>query len=313
MTLKAVAAALAFSLALAGGNSAAQGKGEEHKDSKTERHGWLGVSIMDVTPRLAREKDLHVKSGALVNGVTEEGPADESGIKEDDVIVGFNGKTVDESDDLQSAVRDASPGDKGTVTLYRGAEKKSLQVTLGKAPRRGSSYSFHGPGHISVPPIPPVPSLPRIHMFRSEGTLGLSLNDLNRQLGEYFGAPGGRGVLVEKVERKSEGERAGFKAGDVIIKAGRDDVETTEDIMEAMDGGKKGDKVEFGVLRKGEHVTLTAESEGPQEHRWRDLRSFEPENFKMDMQKLKEELRLIGTKIRSGILGLENKLRSVTS
>ena len=189
MTIKVAAAALALSLALAGGNSAAQGKGEEKQDSKTERHGWLGVSIQDVTPRLAREKELHVKSGALVNGVTEESPAEESGIKEDDVIVEFNGKTVDESDELQAAVRAASPGDKGTVTLYRCAEKKSLQVTLGKAPRRGYSYSFHGREHIAIPPVPPMP---RMHMFRSEGTLGLSLNDLNKQLGEYFGAPGGR-------------------------------------------------------------------------------------------------------------------------
>jgi membrane-associated protease RseP (regulator of RpoE activity) len=313
-----LAAALLIALLSPGVTPARQTKEEGNEEKRNERHGWLGVSIQDVTPRAAREMDLKVKSGALVNGVTEESPAEDSGIKEHDVIVEFNGKTVDESDDLLSAVRSASPGDKASVTFYRGQEKKTVQVTLGKAPRRDFAFSFRGPGHINIPHPAPMP---RIHIFRSEGVLGLSLTDLNRQLGEYFQAPNGRGVLVQEVKKESPGEKAGFKAGDVILRAGKEDVETTEDIMEAMEGLKKGEKIEFGILRKGARTTLTAESEGPERERWNGFRSFEfnndmgmePNILKRDMEKLKEELRSIGTRIRSEMQEISRKLRGVTS
>ena len=255
MNIKVIVAALLLSLA-AGGASRAQGTGETAQKEKTAKHGWLGVAIQDVTPRIARENNLHVKSGALVNGVTRESPAEDAGIREHDVIVAFNGKAIDVSDDLLNAVRATAPGEKADITIYRDEEKKSVHATLGKAPGRDFAFSFHGPGPME-----------RLRIFRSEGIEGLSLSDLNRQLGEYFGAPGGRGVLVEEVERESEGEHAGFRAGDVIVRAGSEDVETTEDIAEAMEGHAKGDKVEFGVLRKGNKVTLTAVSEGPHERR----------------------------------------------
>ncbi len=327
------AAALLLAILTAAGTPAARTKGTGNGEKGNGGHGWLGVSIQDVTPRLARERDLHIKSGALVNGVTRESPADEAGIKEDDIIVDFNGKTIDDADDLFEAVRGAAPGDQAGVTFYRGAEKKTLQVTLEKPPRR--EFSFHSPGRFMMPHIPPMPHMarmPRVRIFREEGIEGLELTDLNKQLGEYFGAPNGRGVLVENVERESAGEKGGFKAGDVIIKAGKEDVETTDDIAEALEGVKKGEKVEFGVLRKGAHVTLTVESEGDRESgdrmfnfngefrgdfnngfyddtRMRESRSV----LKKEMERVKEEFRSLGDRIRAEVRDLGRKLRSVAS
>jgi serine protease Do len=316
MNGRLITGVLLIVLCAAGNRSAAQGKGEEKQETRNGKRGWLGVAIQDVTPRIAREKDLHVKSGALVNDVTEESPAEKAGIREDDVIVEFNGKSVEEADDLLAAVRSGSPGDKANLTFYRGQEKKSLQVTLGKAPRRNYAFSFHGPGNVRIPP------LPRIRMFRSAGMLGLTLSDLNRQLGEYFEAPNGRGVLVEEVERKSAGDRAGFKAGDVIISVGTQEVESTEDVTEALEGAKKGEKVDFGILRKGVKTSLTVESEGPEGEGWNGFHSFkfhndgigiERNSLKREMEKVKEELRSIGTRIRMEMETLGRKLRSVTS
>jgi len=333
----AAAAALVLAVLTAAGTTAAQGKGGDNEEKKSGSHAWLGVSIQDVTPRLAHERDFHVKTGALVNGVTSESPAEEAGIREDDIIVEFNGKTIDDADDLLDAVRNAAPGDKAAITFYRGAEKKTLQVTLAKAPRR--SFSFYGPGRFTMPHIPPMPHImpdmarmPRIRIFRDEGIEGLQLADLNRQLGEYFGAPNGRGVLVEKVQRESAGEKGGFKAGDVIIRAGKEDVETTDDIGEALEGVKKGEKIEFGVLRRGAHVTLTVESEGERE-RGEELYNSngefrrdadkaiddeahvrESQNLlKREMDRLKEELRSFGNRIRTEVQDLGKKLRSVAS
>jgi S1-C subfamily serine protease len=329
----AAAAALLLAILTGAGTTQAQPKGTGNDEKGNSSHGWLGVSIQDVTPRLARERDFHVKSGALVNGVTSESPADEAGIKEDDVIVEFNGKSIDDADDLLEAVRGAAPGDHAGVTFYRGAEKKTLQVTLDRAPRR--SFSFHGPGGFMMPHIPPMPHMarrPRVRIFREEGIEGLELTDLNKQLGEYFGAPNGRGVLVEKVERESAGEKGGFKAGDVIIKAGKEDVETTEDIAEALEGITKGEKIEFGVLRKETHLTLTVESEGERERGDRmynfngefredlhnglydDARMREGQSvLKREMERVKDELRSFGNRIRTEVQDLGRTLRSVAS
>jgi serine protease Do len=307
MNGKSCAAALLMLLAACGGAAAQRQSGEKEK-TEDGKQGWLGVAIQDVTPRMAREKELPVKSGAFVNDVTGESPAEKAGIKEDDVIVQFNGTTVEESDDLRTAVRSASPGEQAAVTLYRGKEKKTLQVTLGSAPRRDEAFSFHGPGRFMVPEMPHMPRIPRIHMFRSDELLGLTLSDLNRQLGEYFGAPGGKGVLVQEVEPKSAGDRGGFKAGDVIVTAGKKDVESIENVSDALDGVKEGEKVEFGILRKGAQLTLTAESEGGRGERWNGFRSFRfhgdgPSGFdrnrlKREMDTLRDRLRSFGVYVR---------------
>jgi predicted metalloprotease with PDZ domain len=304
MGRKVAAAALLFLLAACGASAAPRQDMEKEKTTRGKQ-GWLGVAIQDVTPRMAREKELPVKSGALVNDVTEESPAEKAGIKEDDVIVQFNGTNVDESDDLRTAVRSAAPGEQAAVTLFRGKEKKTLQVTLGSAPRRDEVFSFHGPGRIIVPRMPRIP---RIHMFRTDELLGLTLSDLNRQLGEYFGAPEGKGVLVQEVEPKSAGDRGGFKAGDVIVTAGKKDVESIEDVGDALAGVREGEKVEFGILRKGAHVTLTAESEGDRGERWNRFRSFrfhgdghpgfEREGLRREMDMLRDRLRSFTVYVR---------------
>ena len=316
MNARLVVAAFLLVLTAAGGASCAQGKEGDAKGTGSVKHGWLGVSIQDVTPRLARERNLSTKTGALVTDVSEDSPAQRAGISEDDIIVAFNGKSVEESQDLLTAVRAAAPGEQASLTVVRSGEKKTMQLTVGKEPRRRVAYSFRGPGAVHIHPIPPF------HFFGYRGMMGLSLSDLNRQLGEYFEAPGGRGVLVQEVEKGSSGEKAGFKAGDVIVAIGTQEVESTEDIEDALDGVKKGENVEFGILRKGAQKTLTVESEGTEGYRHGGFRSFEFHNdafpeierdaLKREMDKMKEELRSIGTRIRTEMRDLERTLRSVT-
>ncbi len=73
---------------------------------------FLGVSTQNVTPALARELDLEVQSGAYVAKVTADTPAKDAGIQEGDVIVEIGGKAIEDSADVQTAVREHRPGDK---------------------------------------------------------------------------------------------------------------------------------------------------------------------------------------------------------
>jgi len=218
---------------------------------RSSKGGWLGVSIQDITPKIAKKKDLKSDEGAYVNDVVEDSPADSAGVKEGDVIVEFNSRKIDDADDLLKAVQKATAGSKTKIVVIRNSEKKSLEIAVGKAPRRRAPEAF------SVMP----PRAPHMAIFAKSGMWGLRLSELNEQLGEYFGAPNGKGVLVEKVEKKSTGEKAGFKAGDVITKINKSSVEDVRDINEVAEDADKGDKLEVEIVRKGANKVLTVEIE----------------------------------------------------
>jgi S1-C subfamily serine protease len=266
------------------------------------------------------------ETGALVNNVVEDSPAEKAGIKEEDVIIEFDGKKIDDADDLMRAVRDKKPGASLSVVVMRGNEKKTLNATLGKLPHSERSYSF------TIPPIAPHP---RIRMFHGDGMLGMSLLELNDQLGDYFGAPEGRGVLVKSVKQNSKAGKAGFKAGDVIIKIGKETVDDVDDVYSALSDYNEGDKVECEIIRKGSRTTLSLEVPETQDlHGYyfnfgphsgmmkefdidlddlpgKELHDFEIDhhNFRHDMEILRRNLQEMGRTIRDNLMKLRSELR----
>jgi serine protease Do len=245
LRLLTAAIGLALVVGFANANEPRQEKKEKAKK------GWLGVSIQDVTEKIAKKNNLSAEEGAYINDVVDNSPADSAGLKEGDVIVKFADRDIYDSDDLVRTVSRISPGTRATVTFLRGGERKSLTVVVGKEKTR----RMVGFG---------VGSLPRLSFFGGN-TLGMRLSNLNEQLGEYFGAPDKHGVLVEEVDDESAAAKAGFKAGDVITRAGKRSVEDVEDVNKELRKHDEGDKVEFEILRKGTKKTLTAEIEEEEE------------------------------------------------
>jgi membrane-associated protease RseP (regulator of RpoE activity) len=244
--------ALALSLLLSGSAVSAPGDDPAQEAVVTTTHstqGWLGVSVQDMSAKQAKKMKVKTEEGAVVTEVHKKSPAEKAGIHEDDIIVEFNGKKIEDVEDLQKAVRKAEPGKEATVVVLRQDQRKPLKAVIAKPPRNPMAYAFSGIG----------PSIARhFSVFStSSGIYGLSLYELNPQLGEYFGAPNGRGVLITEVEKESEGETAGFKAGDVIIHLGRETVEDLRDINEGLEGFKEGEKATVDILRKGEKKSLS--------------------------------------------------------
>lgn len=211
-----------------------------------QRRAWLGVSVQDLTPKLARTMGLKITEGALVTDVVEKSPADSAGIQEKDVIVEFAGRMIYDASDLVKAVERQEPGTRVELTIVRKNERKKLSATLGKRPRRMDERMFG----FSVRP-------PRIQIFRSGEILGMELMELNDQLAEYFQVPEGDGVLIKRVEKNSEADKAGLKAGDVILSVGGKRVNDIDDVNRALRRYEEGDKVEIEVLRKGTKKTVT--------------------------------------------------------
>jgi S1-C subfamily serine protease len=96
---------------------------------------FIGVIPQTVTPTLAVQLDVPVQSGAYVVATTNGGPADQAGIKEGDVIVGIDGKTVSTADDIGTIMSGLHPGQTVSVDLMSaGGGRSTVDVTLGTRP-----------------------------------------------------------------------------------------------------------------------------------------------------------------------------------
>jgi len=213
----------------------------------TKKQGWIGVGIQDVTPKFAREEHLKLKEGAYINEVLEDSPADSAGIKEGDIIVEFNGTSIETAEDLVNVVRSTMPGTKVALKVNREGENKSLSVNVRKNTKRT-------PFAVIAPRAPHM----AMNMFGGE-VEGMDLMELNKQLAEYFEVPVGKGVLVKSIEKDKSAAKAGIKAGDVITRAGGETISDINDLYDVFSESKEGEKVSVDLVRKGKNVTVSLE------------------------------------------------------
>lgn len=276
--------------------------------SHSENQGFLGVQIRDLDREKADELKVKAGEGALVIEVTDKSPAAKAGIQENDVIVLFDGRTISDSEDLIKAVRRVAPGTEAAVVLERKGDRKTLKVTVGKQKDEPREFTF-------TLPHPPAKIAKRIFHFRG-GMYGLQLHELTSQLGSYFGAPEGRGILVEEVEKESPAAKAGFQAGDIILRIGSEPIEEMSDIRDGLEDYEKGEKAEVEVLRKGTRTTLSlpveevSRSEGSlrDEYGLEQLRELEHMRQLEHLQEL-EHIRPEMDRLRLNLNGMKGELR----
>ena len=97
----------------------------------TITRGRIGVQVTSVTKALAKPLGLDAPRGALVRMVERGGPAAAAGLAAGDVIVSFNGKPIEESDDLSAAVSRTKPGTSVPVEAVRGGKRQTFTVAVG--------------------------------------------------------------------------------------------------------------------------------------------------------------------------------------
>ena len=233
-------------------NASGKPLSETQKKERIKGSGWIGVMIQDVNDKIARKASLDSEEGAYVKDVVEDSPADSAGIQEGDVIIVFNEKKLFDSNELIKIVHRTSPGTKADLVIIRDGQKKTLHLTVGK--KKISKHQMFGT----------IPDIPDMRIFTGNHILGLQLLTLNEQLGEYFGVPNNEGVLVEEVEHEGVAGKAGFRAGDIIIRIGKKPVDAVEKVQKELRKYDEGDKVEFEVMRKGSKKTLSIEMEEDQ-------------------------------------------------
>jgi S1-C subfamily serine protease len=187
------------------------------------------VDSRDVTPERMSSLKLRSDQGVEILMVDQDAPAGKAGLKEHDVILSFNGKAVQDVDQLRRMIRDTAPGSKVSLSISRDGQQQNVQVELAdrKKIMIAGDHVIHIP-KIEIPPMPEI-DVPSFAMLQYSRRNGLMVENMSQQLGDFFGVKNGKGVLVRNVEKNSPAETAGFKAGDVIIRIGSEPIENMSD------------------------------------------------------------------------------------
>jgi membrane-associated protease RseP (regulator of RpoE activity) len=230
------------------------------EDSGTS--SYLGVDISDVTTERLSALKLKEEKGVEVTMVDQDAPAGKAGIKEHDVILTMNGTTIESGAQLRRMIHEMPPGRVVSFGLSRDGQPVTVKVQLAD---KHNEFSFHGPKsgdiHVQIPEmhIPDI-DIPSINMVvvTSSARSGLMVENITPQLGEFFGVKNGNGVLVRSVEKGSRAEKAGIRAGDVIVKVNGEAVHDTSDFAHAVKS-RSGNSVSVGVIRerKEQNLNLT--------------------------------------------------------
>jgi serine protease Do len=219
---------------------------------------YLGVDIRDVTNDRLGALKLKEERGVEITMVDADAPAGKAGLREHDVILDFNGTAVESEEQIRRLIREVPPGRTVTLGISRDGNPMKISVQLAD---HGAVIAQARPRIIV--PTPRVPVFPRNGMdlpFQIQtysSVLGVQTESLTRQLGEYFGVKDGEGVLVRSVEKGSAAEKAGLKAGDVIIKADNEKLTDRSDLSHILRSHRTGGKMTLVVMRDKHEQTFT--------------------------------------------------------
>jgi serine protease Do len=224
---------------------------------------YLGIDSRDITPDRLSALHLKEERGVEVTMVDQDAPAGKAGIREKDVILQLNGENVQSVEQLRRMIREIPPGRVITMSISRDGQPMTVKVQLADRKTDMSSFAQNA-SHWADQAKQfkdftldmDMPS--SIVVVHSSARSGLMVENLTPQLGEYFGAKNGAGILVRSVDKGSRAEKAGFRAGDVIVKVNGESIHDTGDFTHALHG-RSNTSVNVGILRdkKEQTVTLT--------------------------------------------------------
>jgi C-terminal processing protease CtpA/Prc len=216
--------------------------------------GWLGIYIQNITTELMEAMDLKSLKGVLVNDVIDKSPADKAGLERGDIVIEFNNERIVDAEQFTKLVRETKPDVVVNIVVIRDDDKRTLEVKIGETKKK-DIYK------LSVKK--PKDKKGEIRIFglgeSTYGKIGVTLWDLNDQLGEYFGVKDGEGALVAELDEDGSSYEAGLRPGDVIIEMDGEAIEDKGDVSEFLADKEEGDEVKIEVLRKGSKKAFTVE------------------------------------------------------
>ncbi len=202
------------------------------KYGKTRR-GWLGVRIQSVTPDIADSLGLKEQKGALVAGMTANGPAEKAGIKTGDVILTFDGKPVEDMRHLPRIVAETGIDKEVDVQVWRGGKMTALKVKVGELPEeeqtaeatKGEKEKKSEKGDAAQAEI---------------ASLGLGVAAISQPLRERYDLPAdAKGVVVTEVKPGSAAADKNMRPGDLVLEAMQEPIKSPQDLVDKVAAARK--------------------------------------------------------------------------
>jgi serine protease Do len=235
--------------------------------------GFLGIYAENISRENMSRYHVNQVRGVGVTRVIKDSPAEKAGLRKDDVILRIDGENVTSVRKLNRVVSELAPDQNVRVTFSRGGAEQEVGATVGKR----NNQSFAGELLRGEPrvwkwegPDPKVfkwggPLFGPGDLFDKDGDLsfalgnsrriGVSTMELTKQLADYFGITGGKGVLVTSVADDGPAAKAGVKAGDVITAIEGEPVDSPGDISRVINRKKDGD-VTLTIIRNKSQQTI---------------------------------------------------------
>ena len=256
-----------------------------------EGGSWLGVETREVTADNAKELKLPTERGVVLGRIAPDSPASKSGLRENDVVTELNGQQVEGATQFRRMIHEIPAGRSVQLTVWRDGHTQKISVTLGKseelrrsmtrvAPGTPGTFAFRMPELPDLPEVAEIPEMPSVDwdgpvLYPGQPRLGIDAEDLAGQLGSFFGAPDGEGILVRSVNSGSPAEKAGVKAGDVITSLNGQRIRSVGDLRQKLaaqhsekdkgaenkneENQDKSRSVKLGVLRNKSEISLNVE------------------------------------------------------
>ncbi len=199
--------------------------------------GWLGVQILALTEDLAKTYRRPDAKGAVIADVTDGSPAEKAGLKQDDVVIGVDGRSVNDNNDLSRYIASRAPGQTVHLRVVRGGEEKTISVTLGT--------------------FPDDPTGTEEETEDGKHELGMTLRNLTPDMAERMELPRtAKGVVVTDVEAGENAEDAGLQRGDVIVSVNGATVDDVDSFRAEIDRARPDGLARLRVRRGRTHTFL---------------------------------------------------------
>jgi serine protease Do len=207
-------------------------------------HGYLGISMNDVTPDNAHFFNLNDANGAIVAQVTPGSPASSAGLKQGDVIRSLDGQKIVNGSALQLVVSQKTPGTKLALGVLREGKEQNISLTVGTYKKDGEELA-----DASEDGSP------------KSGKLGLAVANMNEEQRQQLHVPTDvHGALIANVRPDSPAEDAGLQPGDVVLEVNRHITATADQFVTQVHAG--GKDVLLLVWSKGNASYRTIHTEG---------------------------------------------------
>lgn len=212
------------------------------KEGKITR-GWLGVSIQEVTPELAKQFGVENSKGALVTDIFRGSPAERAGLKRGDVIVEFNGRAIKDVETLRNMTAQSELGSTVKLKVMRDRKPIFIDAIIAELPKES---------------VEAIPEKMKEGMREENALAGFSVIELTPEIAKQIGLHNEeKGAVVVRVEPDSSAEEAGLKKGDVIQEINKKGIRSLSEFNSIASRIKKGDTMLLFVNRGGQKFYIT--------------------------------------------------------